>query len=825
MADESIISYSDLIGKDGTFEEISDNIKQIEADLISLAKTAKKAFASVSPSDAAGIEKLEKQVKELAQAEKNLIKIKETANKARKKNIQLTQEELIQREAEKVANRERVQRAKQLAIIRREEKNNIASLRAQLSLVTLDWKKLTAEELKNTKEGQKLVNSKKQLTAQLKKLEKATGDNRREVGNYTQATKGLRRGLMRLFVGRTIIDGVLRLGGALGDIVEKGKDNNKSFAALSDSFTILKQNLTTVATVFLNFIAGPLTGFFNGLSFIVSKLVDFGSSVFNTAKAILDWGRSFEFVNRIVTTFTDILFNIPAVFSGIIAAAKDFTFTTINLFRRFRKQISILALEIEKVNPFGSRRTTEIQRDINVLLAEQTAIINETVGVQKAFNDAFDASLTAQAEFAAEQEVILDNTNKQVDAENEKTAAIERQAQRLKALAELQKQVAAAEADNIEDAQARALRLEELRFEAENALRVENFEKLKALTIEQEGDLSEIESLNQRLSEEQLKDHLENKLNIREEYAIQTQDIEAINVLDNNDELQAVLNEEVELIEDSNKKIEDSSKELLESISGTAKKVSEIITELFEKQADLSEERVEQQSDNLDRARDRAERGLEANIAFEEAELAKREADQQRRQKEAEQAAKLLTLFNLVAAYAGNGDENALFRGLADFALLEAFSAGLSGFYEGTEDTGTSANPLDSKGGRLAILHDNERVMTKIQNMALGGMSNDEVVQNALIGEAMSDNYNPQSITTQSLFKKQKEEFANSMKKSVQSVDTNSAIVRELRTIKTQLSKQPNVGLEIEKVYNNVYDIIKTEIKTHMKKSGKKRLR
>lgn len=61
-----------------------------------------------------------------------------------------------------------------------------------------------------------------------------------------------------------------------------------------------------------------------------------------------------------------------------------------------------------------------------------------------------------------------------------------------------------------------------------------------------------------------------------------------------------------------------------------------------------------------------------------------------------------------------------------------AFSKLFAGFYEGTEDTGTTANPIDDKGGRVAILHDNERVVPKRLNDLLGGMSNDELVQAAL---------------------------------------------------------------------------------------------
>ena len=118
MADDSIINYSDLIGDDGTFEELSKQIKQIESELLDMAKTTKQAFQSLKPSDLGGMDKLEKKVKEIEQAEKNLVKTKKLANKARKKTIDLTNEELIQREKQKIQNRERLQIAKQTAILR-----------------------------------------------------------------------------------------------------------------------------------------------------------------------------------------------------------------------------------------------------------------------------------------------------------------------------------------------------------------------------------------------------------------------------------------------------------------------------------------------------------------------------------------------------------------------------------------------------------------------------------------------------------------------------------------------------------------------------------
>jgi hypothetical protein len=69
-------------------------------------------------------------------------------------------------------------------------------------------------------------------------------------------------------------------------------------------------------------------------------------------------------------------------------------------------------------------------------------------------------------------------------------------------------------------------------------------------------------------------------------------------------------------------------------------------------------------------------------------------------------------------------------------AILKAFSSGnvtdaknlsnlIPSFKDGTENTGRVGDPLDADGGRLAILHNEERVFTKEQNKKIGSMSNE----------------------------------------------------------------------------------------------------
>lgn len=100
-----------------------------------------------------------------------------------------------------------------------------------------------------------------------------------------------------------------------------------------------------------------------------------------------------------------------------------------------------------------------------------------------------------------------------------------------------------------------------------------------------------------------------------------------------------------------------------------------------------------------------------------------------RKEKEAEQLVNIFLEF-LKADIAAGGGKNgfgAAAKALAQTALAKTLAEGLSGFYEGTEDTGSGGN-IDSKGGMLAVLHPHERVLTAEQNAMIGSLSNEELV-------------------------------------------------------------------------------------------------
>ena len=66
---------------------------------------------------------------------------------------------------------------------------SVDQLRAQLSKTSIQWAKLSKDERENSAVGKKLTAQKKSETDQLKALEQQTGDNRRNVGNYSEGMK------------------------------------------------------------------------------------------------------------------------------------------------------------------------------------------------------------------------------------------------------------------------------------------------------------------------------------------------------------------------------------------------------------------------------------------------------------------------------------------------------------------------------------------------------------------------------------------------------------------------------------------------------------
>lgn len=67
------------------------------------------------------------------------------------------------------------------------QEDSVDALRAQLAKNTKELNSMSAATRNNTDEGQKLVTETKEISDRLKDMEKAVGDNRRNVGNYAES--------------------------------------------------------------------------------------------------------------------------------------------------------------------------------------------------------------------------------------------------------------------------------------------------------------------------------------------------------------------------------------------------------------------------------------------------------------------------------------------------------------------------------------------------------------------------------------------------------------------------------------------------------------
>lgn len=67
------------------------------------------------------------------------------------------------------------------------QEDSVDALRAQLAKNTKELNSMSAATRNNTDEGQKLVTETKEISDKLKDMEKAVGDNRRNVGNYAES--------------------------------------------------------------------------------------------------------------------------------------------------------------------------------------------------------------------------------------------------------------------------------------------------------------------------------------------------------------------------------------------------------------------------------------------------------------------------------------------------------------------------------------------------------------------------------------------------------------------------------------------------------------
>ena len=146
--------------------------------------------------------------------------------------------------------------------------------------------------------------------------------------------------------------------------------------------------------------------------------------------------------------------------------------------------------------------------------------------------------------------------------------------------------------------------------------------------------------------------------------------------------------------------------------------------------------------------------------------------------------------FSAYASNVNNGEKNPLLKTITDMTLLRQFISSMPSFLVGTEDTGANGNGVDGKGGFHAILHPNERVMTKEQNAMLGGLKNDEVAEtiaNVRSGKIVSLKHD----------------------KAGNSFDLKP-LLSEIQELKQVIRQKPETNIELGEIVQGAMEIVQT---------------
>jgi TP901 family phage tail tape measure protein len=189
------------------------------------------------------------------------------------------------------------------------------------------------------------------------------------------------------------------------------------------------------------------------------------------------------------------------------------------------------------------------------------------------------------------------------------------------------------------------------------------------------------------------------------------------------------LAEEEKRRKEEEKRIADALKRRQELISNALDAVSEAQQEATDERLAEFDKEIAANDARIEALRTSDEQSAQENLAF----ARKRQAElEQQKQDEIEKAANIEAALALIGTFqsniaAGQTPGEALANTAVSAIALKQLISSIDFFYKGTEDTGTVANPLDSNGGRLAVLHDNERVMTAEQNKKVSGLSNWEL--------------------------------------------------------------------------------------------------
>lgn len=292
------------------------------------------------------------------------------------------------------------------------QEDSVDALRAQLAKNTKELNAMSAATRNNTDEGKALVTETKEISDRLKEMEKAVGDNRRNVGNYAESVQ-------------EALSSTQGLSGATGSLVSSLNIGTQSFKAFT---AVVKANplLAIISLVLL-------------LASTIEKLVKRNSEAAAALKAAFApfeviFSRILDGVTNMLTgiaeAFTWISDKVVALLSSIGAISEETTKAA-----KAAKELSQQELEIYEAETKNLVTVTAMRRELEAqktLVGDQLKSMNER-------NAAAQRGIAILKRMEAAEVGVLKQKYEQIKAQNELgyTSKEDRRAE-MQALADLQ---------------------------------------------------------------------------------------------------------------------------------------------------------------------------------------------------------------------------------------------------------------------------------------------------------------------------------------------------------------------------------------------------
>lgn len=848
MAESDKIRSKDIIQ-----ENLFDNTIQSAEDLIKTLDAVEKEFIKVADAQS----KVAKNSAKNLKTAEDINKVAESINvasQARERAAKIQKERLALEQKLKIANSTAIDQNVELRVqLQEQNKINKELAKEKLGLIDTytkeskrlnqlrkDYKNLILEEGKATKESSKLLKEIRELDKQLKDIDASVGQFQRSVGDYGKEALGSTKATLGWAAA------LIGLNGGLDDVKSSLDANEEGSKELS--------NLTAQASAVFNTFANragkagtELVGFFKEVASGEKSLFDFSETAVNivnsfegvvsaAGKAADAAGNASDEtfdLNRELLSLNETLVLLNGEFEKQSAIAGDGTRTfdeqqkaaeeaqRINV-KRLALQEDIAARELKIIedriageederNLFALQAEAsekrialqEIQNELNVATIENEKILREIQRdrFERELDfaiDAFDTQKTVNERRIADDRLTLE----------QRAAILDETIKLTNSSFESQKELFAEFVDDRVDFDALAAETDEAAIRRTlRKLDLDDIELGRALEVIRERKLAlqdledaEREILDAKLERFQREKDAQDRIRLNDlEFELaQTTDIEE----------QFKLRAEI---------LEETALQELENAELTAEERREIQRKLNQDLILLEKERVETvQQIEIENRRAIADARLQtAKDIAQIGEIIAGENENAQRAALATQKALAVSeiLINSqreisdIRADQQKTDEQkqAQVTQARSRALLGVSTVLAQGtFYDGTEDTGNGGK-VDDRGGFYAILHPNERVMTKAQNSKVGDLTNNELADIAMMynkGELI----NPMTDLALNL-------NSNTEKQT----DRTHLLVSEISKLRNDINSKPvqqvnvdSFGNLVEVVYRNgVKDTIK----------------